>query len=81
VHGAPLNGQGNVTGSATFNNIQGPIVADPTTGDIFDIFAAGEQQTQCCSGNYNNIYRSRSTDGGAHYTAALVFHAPPRSRR
>jgi hypothetical protein len=75
--GAPLNGQGNVTGGATFNNIQGPIVADPTTGDVFDIFAAGEPQTKCCSGNYNNIYVSRSTDGGAHYNATLVFHAAP----
>jgi hypothetical protein len=75
--GSPLNGQGNVTGGATFNNIQGPIVADPTTGDVFDIFAGGEPQTKCCSANYNNIYVSRSTDGGAHYTATLVFHAPP----
>ena len=75
--GAPLNGQGGVTGGATFNNSQGPIVADPTTGDVFDIFAAGEPQTKCCSGNYNNIYVSRSTDGGAHYTASLVFHAAP----
>jgi hypothetical protein len=75
--GAPLNGQGGITGGATFNNIQGPIVADPTTGDVFDIFAAGEQQTKCCSANYNNIYVSRSTDGGAHYTATLVFHATP----
>jgi hypothetical protein len=77
--GSPLNAQGGITGGSTFNNIQGPIVADPTTGDVFDIFAAGEQQTKCCSANYNNIYVSRSTDGGAHYTATLVFHAPPFS--
>ena len=75
--GSPLNGLGSVTGSATFNNIQGPIVADPTTGNVYDIFAAGEQQTKCCSGNYNNVWVARSTDGGAHYTASLVFHAPP----
>jgi hypothetical protein len=75
--GAPLNGQGGITGNSTFNNIQGPIVADPTTGNVFDIFAAGETQTKCCSANYNNVYVSRSTDGGAHYTATLVFHAPP----
>jgi hypothetical protein len=75
--GAPLNGQGDVTGNSTFNNIQGPIVADPRSGDVYDIFASGEQQTKCCSGNYNNVYVSRSTDGGAHYTANLVFHAPP----
>jgi hypothetical protein len=75
--GAPLNGLGSVTGNATFNNTQGPIVADPTTGNVYDIFAAGEQQTKCCSANFNNIYVARSTDGGAHYTAALVFHAAP----
>jgi hypothetical protein len=75
--GAPLNGAGDVTGNSTFNNIQGPIVADPRNGDVYDIFAGGEQQTKCCSANYNNIYVSRSTDGGAHYTANLVFHAAP----
>jgi hypothetical protein len=75
--GAPLNGQGDVTGNSTFNNIQGPIVADPRNGDVYDIFAGGEQQTKCCSANYNNVYVSRSRDGGAHYTANLVFHAPP----
>ncbi len=75
--GAPLNGQGDITGNSTFNNIQGPIVADPTNGNVYDIFASGEQQTKCCSANYNNIYVSRSTDGGAHYSAKLVFHAPP----
>ena len=75
--GAPLNGLGGITGGATFNNIQGPIVADPTTGNVYDVFAAGEPQTKCCSANYNNVYVARSTDGGAHYTASLVFHAAP----
>jgi hypothetical protein len=75
--GAPLNGLGNITGGSTFNNIQGPIVADPKTGNVYDVFAGGEPQTKCCSANYNNIYVARSTDGGAHYTAALVFHAAP----
>src|SRR5262249_38985968 len=78
--GAPLNGNGGVTGGATFNNPQRPIVADPTTGNVYDIFAAGEPQTKCCSANYNNIFVSRSTDGGAHYSASLVFHAAPFTR-
>lgn len=78
--GSPLTGLGNVTGGSTFNNSLGPIVADPTTGFVFESFAAGEPQTKCCSGNYNNIYVSRSTDGGAHYTTSLVFHAPPFTR-
>ena len=75
--GSPLTGLGRVTGDSTFNNTLGPIVADPTTGDVFESFAAGEPQTKGFSENYNNIYVSRSTDGGAHYTTSLVFHAPP----
>ena len=75
--GSPVVGQGDITGNSTFNNDQGPIVADPTTGNVYDIFAAGEQQTKSTSANFNNIYVSRSTDGGAHYTATLVYHAPP----
>jgi hypothetical protein len=75
--GSPLVGQGDITGNSTFNSSNGPIVADPTTGYVYDGFMGGEQQTKCCSANYNNVYVARSTDGGAHYTASLVFHAPP----
>jgi hypothetical protein len=78
--GSPLVGQGDITGNSTFNSSNGPIVADPTTGYVYDGFMGGEQQTKCCSANYNNVYVSRSTDGGAHYTAALVYHAPPFTR-
>lgn len=78
--GSPLTGLDGVTAGSTFNNSQGPIVADPTTGDVFESFAAGEPQTKSSSANYNNIYVSRSTDGGAHYTTSLVFHAPPFTR-
>ena len=75
--GSPVVGQGDITGNSTFNNDQGPIVADPTTGYVYDIFSAGEQKTKSSSADHNNIYVSRSTDGGAHYTAVLVYHAPP----
>jgi hypothetical protein len=78
--GSPLVGQGDITGNSTFNNSNGPIVADPTTGYVYSGFMGGEQQTKCCSGNYNNVYVSRSTDGGAHYTAVLVYHAAPFTR-
>jgi hypothetical protein len=78
--GSPLVGQGDITGNSTFNSSSGPIVADPTTGDVYDGFMGGEEQTKCCSANYNNVYVSRSTDGGAHYTATLVYHAPPFTR-
>ena len=74
--GDPVVGQGQTTGSSTFNNMQGPIVADPTTGNVYDIYTSGTPQSKCCSADFDHVYVSRSTDGGAHYTAALVFTAP-----
>jgi hypothetical protein len=75
--GSPIPGQGAATGNATFNNDQGPIVADPKTGNVYDIYAAGEAGLQKgTSATFNNIYVSRSTDGGTSWTAQLVYHAP-----
>jgi hypothetical protein len=74
---SPIVGLGKVTGNSTFNSIQGPIVADTNTGNVYDIYAAGEASVQKgTSGDYNNVYVSRSTDGGRTWTAHLVFHAP-----
>src|SRR5713226_9073413 len=39
--GDPIVGQGGATGGATFNNIQGPIVADTFTHNVYDVYAAG----------------------------------------
>jgi len=75
--GSPIPGQGAATGDATFNNDLGPIVADPGTGEVYQVYAAGEPQTKSTSSNFNNIFVSRSTDGGMHWTSALVFHASP----
>ena len=76
VH-SPIPGQGRVTGNATFNNTQGPIVADPFTHNVYDIYAAGEASVQKgTSADFNNIIVSRSTDRGKTWTANLVFHAP-----
>ncbi len=75
--GSPIPGQGAATGAATFNNDLGPIVADPGTGRLYQVYAAGEPQTKATSTNFNNIYVSRSTNGGKHWTSTLVFHAPP----
>jgi hypothetical protein len=80
VSGDPIVGQGDTTGNSTFNNSLGPIVADPTTGDVFEAFMAGEQKTKATSANYNNVYIARSTDGGASYTDTLLFHAAPFTR-
>jgi hypothetical protein len=73
---SPVTGLGRVTGSSTFNNQHGPIVADPTTGDVFQVFATGAAQTKGHSADYNNIWVSRSTNGGRSWTASRVFHAP-----
>jgi hypothetical protein len=78
--GSPIPGQGAATGDATFNNSIGPIVADPGTGVVYESYAAGEPQTKATSANYNNIYVSRSTDGGRHWSSVRVFHAAPFTR-
>jgi hypothetical protein len=77
---SPIVGQGGATGDATFNNSIGPIVADPSTGMLYEAYAAGEPKTKSTSANYNNIYVSRSTDGGAHWNSTLVFHTAPFTR-
>jgi hypothetical protein len=75
--GDPIVGQGRATGNATFNNEQGPIVADPVTHNIYDIYAAGEAGIQkATTADFNNIFVSRSTNGGVTWTATLVYHAP-----
>jgi hypothetical protein len=73
---SPIPGQGAATAQATFDNEIGPLAADPGTGTVYEVYAAGEPQTKAKSGSFNNIFVSRSTDGGSHWTANLVFHAP-----
>lgn len=73
----PIVGVGGVTGGSTFNNDQGPLVADHFSGNVYAIWAAGQASIQKgTSANFNNIYVSRSTDLGMTWTASLVFHAP-----
>jgi hypothetical protein len=76
--GDPIVGQDGVTANSTFNNIQGPIVADPFTHNVYDIYGAGV--TGFLKGRTftpNHVYVSRSTDGGKSWTANLVFQAAP----
>jgi hypothetical protein len=74
--GDPIVGQDSATGDATFNNIQGPIVADSFTHNVYDIYAAGETGIlKAKTTDFDHIFVSRSTDGGQSWTAALVFHA------
>lgn len=75
--GNPVVGQGGVTGDATFNNTQGPIVADPVFHNVYAIYTAGEPSVQKgTSAAFNNVFVSRSSDGGLTWTATLVAHYP-----
>ncbi len=75
--GDPIVGQDGATGNATFNNTQGPLVADSFSHNVYAIYDAGEASVQKgTSGAFNNIYVSRSTDFGKSWTASLVYHAP-----
>jgi len=75
--GDPIVGQGPTTGESTFNNIQGNLVADPRTHNVYDIYAAGE--TGVLKGRTftpNHIIVSRSSDMGKTWTANVAFTAP-----
>jgi hypothetical protein len=75
--GDPVVGQGQQTGDATFNNTQGPIVADSFSGNVYAVYTAGEPSIQKgTSAAFNNVFVSRSTDGGNTWTATLVAHRP-----
>jgi hypothetical protein len=74
--GDPIVGQGGATGDATFNNSEGPIVADRFTHNVYDVYAAGETGIlKTKTTDFDHIFVSRSTDGGQSWTATLVFHA------
>ncbi len=75
--GDPVVGQGPTTGQSTFNNVQGNLVADPRTHNVYDIYAAGE--TGVLKGRTftpNHIIVSRSSDMGKSWTANVAFTAP-----
>ncbi len=75
--GDPVVAQGGATGDATFNNDQGPIVADPVTHNVYAVYAAGEPGIQKgTSAAFNNIFVSRSADFGQSWIANKVFAAP-----
>ncbi len=73
----PVVGQDGTTADATFNNIQGKLVADHHSGNVYDIYAAGE--TGVLKGRTftpNHIIVSRSSDMGKSWTANVAFTAP-----
>jgi hypothetical protein len=76
--GDPVVAQGGVTGNATFNNIQGNLVADPFSHNVYDVYAAGETgELKARTFTPNHIIVSRSTDMGKSWTANVAFTAPP----
>jgi hypothetical protein len=63
--GDPVLGQGAITANSTFNNLQGPIVADPKDPNrVFDVFLSGTVHSKCCNTDFNQVNVSTSTDGG-----------------
>src|SRR5437016_8820308 len=75
--GDAITGAGPTTGSATFNNTAGPVVADPVSHNVYSIFASGEVGIlKAKTTDFNNIFVSRSTDAGKHWTPVLVFAGP-----
>jgi hypothetical protein len=78
--GDPIVGHGATTGASTFNNDNGPIVADPSSSFLYDVFAAGTASVQKgTSANFNQVFVSRSSDGGLTWRVSQVFSAPSGS--
>jgi hypothetical protein len=68
---------------ATDNNLHGPIVVDPATHTVYQVFTAGEpggashqQNNKYFFAPENYVYMGVSHDGGATFTDSLVYHAP-----
>lgn len=75
--GDPITGNGQTTGGSTFNNENGPIVADPISGVLYDAYAYGSASVQKgTSADFNNVAVARSMDGGVTWTTTTVFAAP-----
>jgi hypothetical protein len=78
--GDPIVGQGGTTGDATFNNIQGELEADPTTGILYDVYAAGVTGLlKAKTTSFNKVYVSRSLDGGQSWDASIAIAEPDGS--
>src|SRR5919198_4451659 len=75
--GDPIVGNAQTTGGSTFNNTNGPIVADPSSNLLYDVYAHGEASIQKgTTANFNHIAVARSMDGGQTWTTTEVYAAP-----
>lgn len=78
--GDPIVGQGSTTADSTFNNIQGEPQADPTTGIVYDVYASGVTGLlKATTFTPNQVFVSRSLDGGETWSASLAFSEPAGS--
>jgi hypothetical protein len=78
--GDAISGQGFITASSTFNNGLGPIVADPTTHNVYQIYSAGQPGIlKAKTADFRNVFVARSTDLGKSWTSFPVFQGPPLS--
>lgn len=76
--GDPIVGQGRTTADATFNNIQGNIVADRHSHNVYAIYAAGVTGVlKARTFTPNQVIVSRSRDNGKTWTPNVAFAAPP----
>jgi len=75
--GDPIVGQGGTTAGATFNNTQGKIVADRSTGNLYAVYVEGVPGIlKAKTTTFNHVIVSRSTNGGKSWTASLVYQDP-----
>jgi hypothetical protein len=75
--GDPITGNGRTTGGSTFNNDNGPIVADPRSNMLYDVYTYGKASIQKgTTANFNNVAVARSMDGGVTWTTATLYSAP-----
>ena len=75
--GDPITGNGSTTSGSTFDNTNGPIVADPTSNMLYDIYAHGEAGIQkATTALFNHVTVARSMDGGNTWTSTDIYNAP-----
>jgi hypothetical protein len=75
--GDPIVGQGVLTSHAAFFNLQGNLVADPHTHNVYTVYVARETAHTFTP---NHVIVSRSNDMGETWTANVVFADPPGIR-
>jgi hypothetical protein len=69
--GDPIVGQGSLTGDTTKHDRKSPIVADAFSHNVYILYAPAS--TGNVSAPLNQIYLSRSTDGGNSWTPFLIY--------